>query len=78
VGDREKSGVRRAHEGRKVEDEQTNVQTERTSQILEDMLRACALKYGKSWDKSVPYTEFSYHNNYQASNEMAPHEAQCG
>jgi hypothetical protein len=34
---------------------QTDGQTERTSQILEDMLRACALKYKKSWDKSLSY-----------------------
>jgi hypothetical protein len=47
-------------------------QMERTNQILEDMLRACALKYGKSWDKSLPYAEFSYNNCYQASIEMAP------
>jgi hypothetical protein len=33
---------------------QADGQTERTKQILEDMLRACALKYGKSWDKSLP------------------------
>jgi hypothetical protein len=45
-------------------------QTERTNQILEDMLRACALKYGKSWDKSLPYAEFSNNNSYQASIEM--------
>jgi transposase InsO family protein len=54
---------------------QTDGQTERTNQILEDMLRACVLKYGKSWDKSLPYTEFSYNNSYQASIEMAPYEA---
>ncbi|KAK3129330.1 hypothetical protein QOZ80_6BG0477810 [Eleusine coracana subsp. coracana] len=53
---------------------QTDGQTERTNQILEDMLRACALKYGKSWDKSLPYAEFSYNNSYQASIEMAPFE----
>jgi hypothetical protein len=57
---------------------QTNGQTERTNQILEDMLRACALKYGKSWDKSLPYAEFSYNNNYQASIKMAPYEALYG
>jgi transposase InsO family protein len=39
---------------------QTDGQTERTNQILEDMLRASALKYGKSWDKSLPYAKFSY------------------
>jgi hypothetical protein len=43
---------------------QTNGQTERTNQILEDMLRACALQYGASWDKSLPYAEFSYNNSY--------------
>jgi transposase InsO family protein len=56
----------------------TDGQTERTNQILEDMLRTCALKYGKSWDKSLPYTEFSYNNSYQASIKMAPFEALYG
>jgi hypothetical protein len=55
---------------------QTDGQTERTNQILEDMLRACVLKYRKSWDRSLPYAEFSYNNSYQASIEMAPFEAQ--
>jgi hypothetical protein len=57
---------------------QTDGQTERTNQILKDMLRACPLKYGKSWDKSLPYVEFSYNNSYQASTEMAPFEALYG
>jgi transposase InsO family protein len=57
---------------------QTDGQTERTNQILEDMLRACVLKYGKSWDKSLPYTELSYNNIYQASIEMAPFDALYG
>jgi hypothetical protein len=57
---------------------QTDGQTGRTNQILEDMLRACALKYGKSWEKSLPYTEFSYNNSYQASIKMAPYEALYG
>jgi IS30 family transposase len=38
---------------------QIDGQTKRTNQILEDMLRACAFKYSKSWDKSLPYAEFS-------------------
>jgi hypothetical protein len=38
-------------------------------------LRAYALKYGKSWDKNLPYAEFSYNNSNQASIEMAPFEA---
>jgi transposase InsO family protein len=51
---------------------QTDGQTERTNQVLEDMLRACALKYGKSWDKSLSYAEFFYNNSYQASFKMVP------
>jgi hypothetical protein len=43
---------------------QTDGQIERTTQVLEDMLRACALKHGGSWDKSIPYVEFSYNNSY--------------
>jgi hypothetical protein len=46
---------------------QTNGQTERTNQILEDMLRACALKNSGSWDKSLPYAEFAYNNSYQSN-----------
>jgi transposase InsO family protein len=57
---------------------QTDGHTERTNQILEDMLRACALKHGGSWDKSLPYAEVSYNNSYQASLKMAPFEALYG
>jgi hypothetical protein len=46
--------------------------------ILEDMLRACALEYGRSWDKSLPYAEFSYNNSYQESLKMAPFEMLYG
>jgi hypothetical protein len=56
----------------------TDGPTEWTNQILEDMLRACTLKYGKSWDKSLPYAGFSYNNNYQVSIDMAPYEALYG
>ncbi|WVZ50491.1 hypothetical protein U9M48_001737 [Paspalum notatum var. saurae] len=57
---------------------QTDGQTERTNQILEDMLRACAIQYGTSWDKSLPYVEFSYNNSYQASLKKSPFEALYG
>jgi hypothetical protein len=57
---------------------QTDGQTERTNQVLEDMLRACALKHGGSWDKSLPYAEFSYNNSYQASLKMSPFETLYG
>jgi hypothetical protein len=42
------------------------------------MLRACALQHGGSWDKSLPYVEFSYNNSYQASVKMSPFEAFYG
>jgi hypothetical protein len=57
---------------------QTDGQTERTSQVLEDMLRACALKHGGSWDKSLPFAEFCSNNSFQASLKMAPFEALYG
>jgi hypothetical protein len=53
---------------------QTDGQTKRVNQILEDMLRACALKDNQSWDKCLLYAEFSYNNNYQESIKMAPFE----
>jgi hypothetical protein len=57
---------------------QTDGQTERVNQILEDMLRACVLHYGKDWDKCLSLAEFSYNNNYQSSLKMAPFEALYG
>jgi hypothetical protein len=57
---------------------QTDGQTERVNQILEDMLRACAIEYGKSWDKCLSLAEFAYNNNYQSSMKMAPFEALYG
>jgi hypothetical protein len=57
---------------------QTDRQTERTNQILEDVLRVCALKHAGSWDKSLPYAEFAYNNSYQSSLKMAPFEALYG
>jgi hypothetical protein len=41
-------------------------------------MRACALKHGGSWDKSLSYAEFSYNNSYQASLKMTPFEALYG
>jgi hypothetical protein len=57
---------------------QTDGQTERTNQILEDILRACALKNNGSWDKSLPYAEFAYNNSYQSIIKMAPFVALYG
>jgi hypothetical protein len=57
---------------------QTDGQTKRTNQILEDTLRACALQYKLGWDKRLPYAEFSYNNSYQASLKISPFEALYG
>src|SRR6185295_13627055 len=54
---------------------QIDGQTERINQILEDMLRACAIQYSKNWDKCLALAEFSYNNSYQSSLQMAPFEA---
>ncbi|KAH0655234.1 hypothetical protein KY285_030116 [Solanum tuberosum] len=42
---------------------QTDVQSERTIQVLEDMLRACVIDFGGHWDKCIPLCEFSYNNS---------------
>ena len=57
---------------------QTDGQSERTIQTLEDMLRACIIDFQGSWDKFLPLVEFSYNNSYQATIEMAPYEALYG
>ncbi|WVZ52164.1 hypothetical protein U9M48_003249 [Paspalum notatum var. saurae] len=53
-------------------------QVERVNQILEDMLRACALTYSTKWDDCLPLAEFAYNNSYQRSLEMDPFEALYG
>jgi hypothetical protein len=57
---------------------QTDGQTERVNQILEDMLWACVLVYEKKWATCLPFAEFSYNNSYQASIKMYPFEALYG
>nr|GFA12908.1 putative reverse transcriptase domain-containing protein [Tanacetum cinerariifolium] len=57
---------------------ETDGQSERTIQTLEDMLRACVLDFGKGWDKHLPLVEFSYNNSYHTSIKDAPFEALYG
>ncbi|GKF96648.1 putative reverse transcriptase domain-containing protein, partial [Tanacetum coccineum] len=57
---------------------QTNGQRERTIQTLEDMLRACAIDFGKGWVNHLPLAEFSYNNSYHASIKVPPSEALYG
>ncbi|GKB13285.1 putative reverse transcriptase domain-containing protein [Tanacetum coccineum] len=57
---------------------QTDSQSERTIQTLEDMLRACILYFGGSWDVHLPLVEFSYNNSYHSSVRCALFEALYG
>ena len=57
---------------------QTDGQSERTIQILEDMLRACILDLKGSWEEHLPLVEFPYNNSYQESIQMTPYEALYG
>nr|GFB43711.1 putative reverse transcriptase domain-containing protein [Tanacetum cinerariifolium] len=54
---------------------ETDGQSERTIQTLEDMLRACAIDFGKGWVNHLPLVEFSYNNSYYATIKAAPFEA---
>ncbi|GJT37614.1 retrotransposon protein, putative, ty3-gypsy subclass [Tanacetum coccineum] len=57
---------------------QTDGQSERTIQTLEDMLRACGIDFGGNWDVHLPLAEFSYNNSYHPSIRCAPFEALYG
>ena len=57
---------------------QTDGQSERTIQVLENMLRACVLDHKGSWEEHLPLVEFAYNNSYQARIQMAPYEALYG
>ena len=57
---------------------QTDGQSERTIQTLEDMLRACIIDFGGTWDLHLPLVEFSYNNSYHASIQMPPYEMLYG
>nr|GFB04837.1 putative reverse transcriptase domain-containing protein [Tanacetum cinerariifolium] len=51
---------------------ETDGQSERTIQTLEDMLRACVMGFGGSWDTRLPLVEFSYNNTYHTSINQVP------
>nr|GEV86892.1 reverse transcriptase domain-containing protein [Tanacetum cinerariifolium] len=57
---------------------ETDGQSKRSIQTLEDMLRACAIDFGKGWVNHLPLVEFSYNNSYHASIKAAPFEALYG
>ena len=57
---------------------QTNGQSERVIQVLEDLLRACALDLKGNRDDYLPLVEFAYNNSFQASIGMTPFEELYG
>ena len=57
---------------------QTDGQTERIIQKLEDMLRMCVMDLKGSWDDHLPLVEFAYNNSYHSSIKMASYEALYG
>nr|GEZ13344.1 putative reverse transcriptase domain-containing protein [Tanacetum cinerariifolium] len=57
---------------------ETDGQSERTIQTLEEMLGACAIDFGKGWEKYLPLVEFLYNNIYHASIKASPFEALYG
>jgi hypothetical protein len=57
---------------------QTNRQTERVNQILEDMLRMHVMHQPRKWEDYLPLVEFSYNNGYQTSLKMSPFEVLYG
>ena len=57
---------------------QTDGQSERVIQVLEDMLRGCVIEFTGSWDRYIPLIEFAYNNSYQSSIGMTPYETLYG
>ena len=57
---------------------QIDGQSERTIQVLEDMLRVCIVDLKGRWEEHLPLVEFAYNNSYQESIQMAPYEALYG
>ncbi|GKB17306.1 putative reverse transcriptase domain-containing protein [Tanacetum coccineum] len=56
----------------------TDGQSEHTIQTLKDMLRACVIDFGGSWDVYLPLVEFSYNNSYYSSVRCPSFEALYG
>jgi len=57
---------------------QTDDQSERVIQVLEDLLQACVLEFGGNWEEHMALMEFTYNNSHQAIIGMAPYEALYG
>jgi len=57
---------------------QTDKQTDRAIQSLEDLLIACVLEQGINWVECLPLIEFTYNNSFHSRIKMAPFEALYG
>ena len=57
---------------------QTDGQSKRVIQVLEDLLQACVLEFGGNWEEHMALVEFTYNNSHQATIGMAPYEALYG
>jgi hypothetical protein len=57
---------------------QTDGQSERVIQVLEDLLRACVQEFGGNWEEHIALVEFTYNNSHQAIMRMAPYKALYG
>ena len=57
---------------------QTNGQSGRLIQVIEDMLRGCVMEFSRSWDRYIPLMEFAYNNSFQSSIGMALYEVLYG
>ncbi|TYI09236.1 hypothetical protein ES332_A09G057300v1 [Gossypium tomentosum] len=57
---------------------QTDGQSERIIQILEDMLRCCILEFEGTWEQYLPLIEFAYNNSFQSSIKITPYKALYG
>ena len=54
---------------------QTDGQSKRTIQSLEDLFRTCILDHLGAWNEVLPLIKFTYNNSFHASIDMAPYEA---
>ena len=57
---------------------QSDGQSKRVIQILEDMLQACVMDFKGNWVEHLPLIKFTYNNSFQSCIGMAPYEALYG
>ena len=57
---------------------QTDGQSKRVIQVLEDLLNTCVLEFGGNWEEHIALVKFTYNNSHQATIKMAPYETLYG